>query len=195
MWKENAMTIEEDEIGSEDYSKWITKVKRPNWDEYFLAINEVVKTRSLDANTKHAVTLVDENHHIVGTGYNSFPSGFPDKELPNTRVKDVEPLCPKYHFMVHAEENAISNLTTKSYEYLTCYAVGVPCVRCLRLLIQNRVQKIVVASDYGWTFSEDEKPYFNTLLLHTDMTLETLTHCYNPERGTWYRIHKDKDKN
>lgn len=170
-----------------DYSPWITEVERPTWDEYFLAINDVVKTRSCDTNTKHSITLVDENHHIVGTGYNSFPSGFPDKDLPNTRIEDVEPLCPKYHFMVHAEENAISNLTTKSYKYLVCYSTGIPCVRCLRLLIQNKVIRIVVASTYGWTFSEDEKPFFNTMLIHGKISLETLTHKYYPRCSEWAR--------
>ena len=161
-----------------DYNGYIKEVKVPSWDEYYLEMVEIVKKRSQDANTNHACILVDEKHRIVATGYNSFPTGFPDAELPNYRPTQIDPKCPKYHFMVHSEENAVCNLTTRNYNTLTCYITGTPCVRCLRLIYQAGVRRIVMTNNYGWQFSSDEKPYFDEIVYCGNIQIETLTQKY-----------------
>ena len=50
---------------------------RPTWDEYFLAIVEVVSTRSPDPHTKHGCVLVDAGKRVLSTGYNGPVSGLP----------------------------------------------------------------------------------------------------------------------
>lgn len=161
-----------------NYDGYIKKVDVPSWDEYYLEMVEIVKKRSQDGNTNHACILVDEKHRIVATGYNSFPTGFPDAELPNFRPTKIDPTCPKYHFMVHSEENAICNLTTRNYDTLTCYITGTPCVRCLRLMYQAGVRRIVMTNRYGWQFSGDEQVYFDEIIYCGDIELETLTEKY-----------------
>ena len=161
-----------------NYDNYIQPVTIPSWDEYFLEIVEIIKKRSKDANTKHGCILVDENNRIVGTGYNSFPSGFPDDSLPNFRPTKLEPNSPKYHFMVHSEENAICNLTTRNYQILTCYITGTPCVRCLRMMYQAGVRRIVMSNNYGWQFSNDEKHFFDEIIENGNIKLETLTQQY-----------------
>lgn len=155
------------------YKKWIKKQDRPTWDEYFLNIADVVSTRSIDANTKYGCVLVDENNHIVGTGYNSFPRGFPDNKLPNFRTKPNEPDCPKYKKILHSEVNALSNITTKNYSKLTCYLTGVPCVNCLDLLYQNRVTRIVCSRKYSWA-NEDMEEFIEHFYWMSPLSLETL---------------------
>lgn len=162
-----------------DYTDNIKAVERPTWDEYFLELAHVISKRSLDANTKHGCVFVDEKNRIVSTGYNSFPPGFPDKQLPNWRKQDIEPDCPKYDFMVHAEANAISNLITKNYQSLTCYLTGIPCVPCLRLMIGNNVKRIVISTTKcGWQFTNSEKPAFDELVHCSGIKLETLNMIY-----------------
>jgi dCMP deaminase len=175
-----------------DFSRWIVSVDIPDWDEYFLEIVEVVKKRSKDANTQHGCILVDERNRIIATGYNSFPSNFPDDYLPNARSQTIEPNCPKYPLMVHSEPNAIANITTKNYETLTCYITGTPCTRCLSELYQNGVRRIVMSQPYGWQFSEEEKEYFDIIVYYGNISIETLDKKYvlhtedNPEFcGRW----------
>lgn len=166
--------------------KFIKPVTRPSWDEYFLSLVKPIASRSCDANTKHGCVLVDENNHIVGTGYNSFPRWFNDDILPNFRPEG-ESDSPKYKFMVHSEVNAISNLTTKSYKKLTCYLTGIPCVQCLTFLHQNKVDRIVILDKYGWSKSEEESEYWHTIYYESGIKLETLDEYYQVfELGRWF---------
>lgn len=161
-----------------DYSKWIKKVEVPSWDEYFLILANDIKIRSKDANTKHGCVLVDENNHIIGTGYNSFPRDFWDDLLPNNRISHVEPNCPKYDWMIHAEDNAIKNITTKNYRYLTSYQTGFPCHNCLIDLHQVRTRRVVISNKTGWQFSKDETQKTNITLQMSGIRIETLTEEY-----------------
>ena len=65
--------------------------------------------RSKDPNRQVGACIVDPNtHRIVGIGYNGFPLGCPDDELPWAR--DAESwLDTKHPYVCHAEMNAIFN--------------------------------------------------------------------------------------
>lgn len=176
-----------------DYSKWHKEEAVPSWDEYFLKIADDVKLRSKDANTKHGCVLVDENNHILGTGYNSFPKGFWDNLLPNNRISDTEPDCPKYHWMLHAERNAVKNITTRHYTSLTSYQTGFPCHNCLLDLHQSGVKRIVVSNrGPSHQFFHEEQELINFTLLMSGIYIETLNEYYSwiNERGKyifkWY---------
>lgn len=157
--------------------KYIKKIERPSWDEYFLSLLPAIKSRSMDFNTKHSCVLVDENNHIVGTGYNSFPRGFPDDVLPNYRPpEEIDSI--KHRFMVHSEVNAIANLTTKAYKELTCYLSGPPCLNCLCAMHQNKVTRIVISEKYSWAKEAEEKDYWHEIFYHSGIKLETLTEEY-----------------
>src|SRR3972149_3706155 len=85
--------------------KWINnkshlKHDRPSWDKYFLSLAIEVSKRSSDAQSQFGCVIVNEQHHIIGVGYNGFIAGIEDYILPNTRPD-------KYPFMLHSEINAL----------------------------------------------------------------------------------------
>ena len=50
------------------------KKVRPDWDEYFMNIAEVVATRS-NCSRRHVAAVIVKEHRIISTGYNGTPRG------------------------------------------------------------------------------------------------------------------------
>jgi dCMP deaminase len=65
------------------------------WDDYFMAIAFLSSMRSKDPSTQVGACIVNPDKRIVGIGYNGFPRGCSDDELPWTREADDE-LDTKY---------------------------------------------------------------------------------------------------
>ena len=127
---------------------------RPCWDQYFMGLAHYTSIRSHDSQTKVGCVIVNEENNVISMGYNGFPKGLPDLELPNKRPK-------KYPFMVHAEENAISNIITKAYNNLSVYLTHFPCHRCAKLLWQNGIKKWYIerGNQANSTSNDDLKVY------------------------------------
>ncbi len=115
-------------------------VYRPSWDDYFLEIARVVAKRSLDGETQVGVVIVDSNRRILATGYNGFPPGCDDGELPNLRPD-------KYPFMVHAEINAIAS-SRQDLRGSTLYCLWSPCRDCAKAIITAGVRRVVFERAY-----------------------------------------------
>lgn len=133
------------------YSEHYRAVDRPDWTNYFLGLCFLISERSEDAETHHGCILTDQNHHIIGTGYNSLPRGISPGLLPNTR-----PL--KYPFMIHAEENALLNTTLDPWlipEGGICYCTARSCLKCLYRLWNKNIRQIIYA-DVGYHFKDYE---------------------------------------
>ena len=114
--------------------------------------------RSHDSETKVGCVIVNHDNHVLSIGYNGFPAGCRDDELPSTR-----PL--KYPFMVHAEENAISNLTVNAGKGLRAYITHTPCYRCAKLLWQNSVRHWhIEKGEKAKSFSEKDNIVYAFLL-------------------------------
>ena len=101
--------------------------------------------RSKDPNTQVGACIVDENNKIVGVGYNGFPIGCSDDELPWERKADKSN-DTKYPYVVHAEANAILN-STKDLHGSRIYVGLFPCNECAKLIIQSGIKEIVFLSD------------------------------------------------
>ena len=80
------------------------------WDEYFMGIAVLSSLRSKDPNTQVGACIVSPDKKIIGVGYNGFPTGCSDDELPWEREGDW--INTKYPYVCHAELNAILNSTT-----------------------------------------------------------------------------------
>lgn len=115
--------------------------KRPSWDKYFIAIAKTVSTRSHDAETKVGAVLVDRYNRIISTGYNGFPPGCDDNNLPNTRPD-------KYPYMIHAEMNAIVAAYSDTYGS-TLYCTLSPCKDCTKIIIAAGIKRIVYLDKYS----------------------------------------------
>ncbi len=131
---------------------------RPTWDEYFLSVAMLISTRSPDEQTQHGCVIVNEDKHIVGTGYNGFPSGIDDSDLPRIRTpKSGEISKGKYPYIIHSEANSIYSMELRQ-ENLTAYITGKPCIECLKTMYANGVVSIVYINRRG-SIIEDDPEY------------------------------------
>ncbi len=126
--------------------------ERPDWDEYFLNIAQVVATRSNCVKRKVAA-LITVDRRIISTGYNGTPRG--------TRNCN-EGGCPRCNAFgpggadlgecvcSHAEENAI---TQSAYHGVsvrggTVYTTFSPCLMCTKMIINSGLQEVVYSAAY-----------------------------------------------
>lgn len=135
---------------------------RKSWEEYYLEIAKVVSTRSHDLETKHGCVITDSENRPLGFGYNGFPRGMKDSELPVTRPH-------KYNFMIHAEVNAILNCVHKPKNGIA-YITGEPCNNCILFLWQAGINKIVYLDTHGSKLITDEAREIRKIILsHIDL--------------------------
>ena len=121
--------------------------KRENyltWDEYFMGIALLSAKRSKDPSTQVGACIVNSEKKIVGLGYNGFPIGCKDDELPWEREGDF--INTKYPYVVHAEANAILN-STKDLHGARIYVDLFPCNECAKAIIQAGIKDVIYAAD------------------------------------------------
>ena len=141
------------------------KRTRPSWDEYFMNIAEIAKTRSNCIRRQVGAVLVNEKHQIISTGYNGVPRGIVHCTK-DTCTKLYEEsgekneICPA----VHAELNAILQAATAgiSSEGTTLYSTTRPCGNCTMAIINAGIKRVVYIEDYtdpilrsGWLDSSN----------------------------------------
>ena len=110
-----------------------------NWTEYFREIAQTVAKKSKDPHTHIGAVIVGKDNEIVSTGYNSFPRGLKD-DVPE-RFERPE----KYHWMEHAERNAIYNAARVGVSTKGCtlyMSHWFPCVECVRGLINSGIDTV-----------------------------------------------------
>ena len=115
------------------------------WDEYFMGVAVLSSLRSKDPNTQVGACIVNPDKRIVGVGYNGFPRGCSDDELPWDR--NGEWIETKYPYVCHAELNAILNSSLPSLKGSTLYVALFPCNECAKAIIQTGIKKVVYLSD------------------------------------------------
>ena len=117
-----------------------------SWEEYFMAIAQLSAKRSKDPSTQVGACIVNANKRIIGIGYNGFPIGCSDDELPWGREGDF--LDTKYPFVCHAEMNAITNAANKpDLDGASMYVSLFPCNECAKLIVQVGIRNVVFLSD------------------------------------------------
>ncbi|XP_058093202.1 uncharacterized protein LOC131239493 isoform X2 [Magnolia sinica] len=110
-----------------------------SWDDYFMAIAFLSAERSKDPNRQVGACLVSQNGIILGIGYNGFPRGCADDELPwAKKSRTGDPLETKYPYVCHAEVNAIMNKNHASAAGQKLYVTMFPCNECAKIIIQVR---------------------------------------------------------
>lgn len=114
-----------------------------NWDEYFMGIAYLSAKRSKDPVTQVGACIVI-NNKIVGIGYNGFPNGSSDDEVPWD--KEGSFLETKYAYVVHAELNAILN-SNCNLNGATLYVSHFPCNECAKSIVQSGIKKVIYYSD------------------------------------------------
>jgi dCMP deaminase len=126
---------------------------RPSWDEYFLMFACTASVRSEDPDIKHGAVIVNQYNQIIGTGYNGPIKGSDNSVIPFA-IRDQ-----KRKWMIHAEENAILNVTQSYAErgpLCRLYVTGQPCNNCLQRIINFGVTTIIMADRMG-SITENEE--------------------------------------
>lgn len=126
---------------------------RVSWDEYFMQIAEIVKTRSTCLRRQVGAVIV-KDHRIITTGYNGAPSGLRhcteiggcERERLHIPSGERHELCRA----LHAEQNAIIQAAKigVSTEGATIYITLQPCVICAKMLINAGITRIVHKGEY-----------------------------------------------
>lgn len=127
------------------------KFKRPSWDEYFIKLAEIVKTRA-NCTRRQVGTVIVRDYRIISTGYNGTPHGIKNcfeggcercKKRDEGKIDwfEYEESC----VCIHAEQNAIiqaayQGATTKD---ATLYATANPCSSCAKMLINAGIIRVV----------------------------------------------------
>jgi dCMP deaminase len=126
--------------------------KRPNLNDYFIEIAQVVSKRSTCLRHKNGTVLV-RNKHIISTGYNGAPSGLPHcSEVGCLREKNMVPSGERHELCrgAHAEANAIvqAALHGANTEDSTMYSTHRPCSFCAKLIINAKIREVVYIFPY-----------------------------------------------
>ncbi len=116
-----------------------------SWDEYFMSVALLSAQRSKDPNTQVGACVASPDNKIVGVGYNGFPWGCSDDELPWAREGNY--LDTKYPFVCHAELNAVLNSTAPDLKGCKIYVGLFPCNECTKVIIQAGIEEIIYLSD------------------------------------------------
>lgn len=112
----------------------------PSWDEYFINICEVIKSRSKDIKKQVGACLVSEDNKIISTGYNGLKAGCNDNIDWNNREL-------VHSLVLHAEANCL--LYSKSKFINTrLYCTLSPCKECTKLIASSGVTKIIYKDKY-----------------------------------------------
>lgn len=115
-----------------------------SWDEYFMGVAILSSFRSKDPSTKVGACIVNEDNRIVGVGYNGFPVGCDDNELPWGREGTF--LETKYPYVCHAELNAILN-SSINLKNSRIYVALFPCNECAKAIIQSGIREVIYLDD------------------------------------------------
>ena len=103
------------------------------WDRRFIELAQHIATWSKDPSSKVGAVIVDEHRRVVSVGFNGFPAGVSDEEVPRER---------KLLRVVHAEMNACA-FATAPVRGCTIYVTHPPCSNCAAILIQKGIFRVV----------------------------------------------------
>lgn len=126
---------------------------RVSWDEYFMEIADIVKTRSTCMRRQVGAVIVKDNR-IITTGYNGAPSGCRHCTEIGTCFRQEHNIpSGERHEMcraIHAEQNAIIQAARigNTTDGATIYVTDFPCVICAKLCINAGIKRIVYSKSY-----------------------------------------------
>jgi dCMP deaminase len=126
--------------------------KRPDWDNYFLDIVELVSKRSTCLRRAVGAGLV-RDRRILATGYNGAPSKLQHcLDIGCLREQLKVPSGERHELCrgLHAEQNAIiqAALHGVNTKGSTLYCTNHPCVICAKMIINAGIVRIVVRDGY-----------------------------------------------
>jgi dCMP deaminase len=149
--------------------------EKPSWDDYFMSIALLVGMRSIDPSAKYGSVIVGKDNKILSIGYNGPPRGMKDEKLSMSRPQ-------KYLIMEHAEKNAILNKQF-SIDGSTLYVMAMPCVNCLRSIIQSGIKKVIHGNFKSRAIGPENEEVIKMMIADSEIEVVEykgdLLHCIN----------------
>lgn len=125
---------------------------RPSWDEYFMDMVDIVKTRSTCLRRQVGAVLVKDKR-VLASGYNGAPTGLKHCEETGCLRDQLGIPSGERHELcrgLHAEQNAIiqASLHGVKIEGATIYVNIQPCVVCTKMIINAGINRLVFKGGY-----------------------------------------------
>ncbi|MDO4581981.1 MAG: dCMP deaminase family protein [Bacillota bacterium] len=126
---------------------------RQSWDEYFMSIAHLVKTRSTCLRRQVGAVAVSKEKRILGTGYNGpLPHTAHCDEVGCLREQLGIPSGQRHEICraQHAEAN-ICNFAARygmALDGATIYVTDRPCTICVKAMVTSGVVRVVFDSEY-----------------------------------------------
>lgn len=122
---------------------------RPPRDEYFLEMAHLVSTRSTCVRRAVGAIAVDAHNHVLATGYNGVPSGFPhcNEGHPCSGANARSGMSLDSCLAVHAEINMLAQCNGVTGIH-TVYCTASPCISCLKALLTTSTRRLVFSELY-----------------------------------------------
>jgi dCMP deaminase len=127
---------------------------RPGWDEYFMAISQVVASRSVCLRHKIGAVIVNDDRQILSTGYNGPPRGMKHCAERGGCIRQQAAIASgtrqEYCFGLHAEQNAIVQAAREGIRLVgsTLYCTYKPCSLCARMMVNAGIEEVFFMDDY-----------------------------------------------
>ncbi|MDY6788992.1 MAG: cytidine/deoxycytidylate deaminase family protein [Candidatus Nanohaloarchaea archaeon] len=138
--------------------------QRPDWDDYFLKVSDVVAERAT-CDRGRAGCVIANNKRILTTGYVGAPAGLPHCDDVGHHMKEVKhgsgdksKHCVR---TTHAEQNAIVQASRSgvSIQGATLYCKMTPCHDCAKMIVNAGIERVVCRKDYH--AADDTKEIFD----------------------------------
>jgi dCMP deaminase len=121
---------------------------RPNKDHYWLGLLTNLKERGTCPRRQTAALIVDDDNHIISTGYNGPPKGFRHcTDWPCLGAADP-PGDSSRCFALHAEQNALLQAGDRLRFAETMYCTTLPCFTCAKLICNTSIKRVIYQEDY-----------------------------------------------
>jgi dCMP deaminase len=126
---------------------------RPDWDDYFLQLVEMVSTRAT-CNRGRSGCVIVRDKRVLTTGYVGAPPKLPHCDDVGHYMKKVidDDGAIKQHCVrtVHAEQNALCQAARYgiALEGATLYCTMEPCRVCAMLIISSGITRVVCSKRY-----------------------------------------------
>ena len=126
--------------------------KRPEWDDYFMEMAQVVRKRSTCVRRSVGAVIVLDNR-IMTTGYNGVPVGIEHCGSRGCLREQMQVPSGERHELcrgLHAEQNAIIQAAYlgQRIAVATLYCTTQPCVICAKMIINAGIRRVVIQETY-----------------------------------------------
>lgn len=132
---------------------------RPSWEQYFMAIANLVSQRSTCKRRKVGAVLVSDKR-ILATGYNGAPSGIAHcLDVGCLREKLGIPSGERHELCrgLHAEQNVIAQAAFHGVRIFgaALYCTNLPCSICSKMIINAGIKDIKYQEGYADPMGEE----------------------------------------